>query len=95
MKNRFLFLTTLIVLFCSFSKPRVFKMSNSLTVKSIPEDKILSLYKIFTTNNSSIPKLSCFSKAIKGYSKLKAQGKIKKETLKIIDFSLSSKSKRI
>jgi len=42
-----------------------------------------------------MPQLESFSNAIKGYSKLKAQGKIKNETLTIIDFSLSSKAKRL
>jgi len=66
------------------------------TFSTIEDDvEILTLYKVFTNTNASMPQLESFSNAIKGYSKLNAQGKIKNEILTIIDFSLSSSAKRL
>lgn len=42
-----------------------------------------------------MPAFECFAKAIKGYTKLKEEGKIKKDYLTVIDFSLSSTAKRL
>ena len=96
MKLRFLPLLLTIVLLSSFTTPYTIKANPTKIVASIDEDvEILTLYKIFTNQNASMPKLESFTNAIKGYSKLKAQGKIKNETLTIIDFSLSSTEKRL
>jgi len=96
MKFRFSLLLLTIVLLSSFTNTYTIKTNPNKIVISVEEDvKILTLYKVFLNKNTSMPKLESFSNAIKGYSKLKAQGKIKNETLTIIDFSLSSIVKRL
>jgi len=96
MKLRLLPLLLTIVLLSSFTSPFSKDINSNKIVASIEEDiEIITLYKIFTNQNISMPQLVSFSNAIKGYSKLKAQGKIKNETLTIIDFSLSSTAKRL
>ncbi len=68
---------------------------NSL-VESLDEDAaIISLYESFAVKNTSIPQLTSFTFAVKGYYKLLSEGKIKNKTLTIIDFSLSSTQKRM
>jgi len=95
MKLRFLPLLLIFTLLSSFTS--TYKVNNAPVVKVVTseEDAILTLYSIFNKQNDSMPQLKSFSNAIKGYSKLKAQGKIKNETLTIIDFSLSSTAKRL
>jgi len=96
MKLRLLPLLLTIIFLSSFTTPYTINTNPNEIVASIEEDvEILTLYKIFTNQNSTMPKLESFTNAIKGYSKLKAQGKIKNETLTIIDFSLSSTVKRL
>jgi len=65
------------------------------TVVEDEEAAIINLYESFAVKNASIPQLTSFSFAVKGYHKLAAQGKIKNKTLTIIDFSLSSTQKRM
>ena len=96
MKLRFLPLLLTVVLLSSFTNTYNTKANLNKIIVSVEEDvEILTLYKIFTNQNASMPQLESFSNAIKGYSKLKEQGKIKNETLTIIDFSLSSTAKRL
>jgi len=53
------------------------------------------LYNNIKSHSVTMPAYECFSKALKGFNKLKAQGKIKKDLLTVIDFSLSSTAKRL
>ncbi|MCM4154787.1 murein L,D-transpeptidase catalytic domain family protein [Gramella sp. AN32] len=79
---------------------------NSITepvklTENIPADitnaeiTVIELYSSFTEINSSMPALSVFEKAIQGYQKLDAEGKISNPLLTIIDFDLSSVEKRL
>ncbi len=95
MNFRFLFVSFLLVLLCSFSRNNVSNDIGNLVLVTADEDKIESLYEVFLMNNETMPELTCFKKAVKGYLKLKSQGKIENETLTVIDFSLSSKLKRL
>lgn len=95
MSLRFLCLSILLFITCSFSKPSVFENTSLLNIELADEDKILSMYNIFNASNSSMPQWSCFMIAVKGYEKLRVGGKIKNEKLTIIDFSLSSNEKRL
>jgi hypothetical protein len=96
MNLRFLLVLFTISFSYSFNTPYVSNtIANNVIVSSDEDVKILNLYKVFTNKNKSVPQLACFSKAIKGYSKLKATGKIKNETLTVIDFSLSSSVERL
>jgi hypothetical protein len=53
------------------------------------------VYNSLNSNHFQLPKLESFSKALEGFYLLKEKGIIKKDYLTIIDFSLSSKVKRM
>jgi hypothetical protein len=55
----------------------------------------VSVYNAIKANSESMPKLECFTKALNGFKALKAEGKIKKDILTLIDFSQSSNTKRL
>ncbi len=57
--------------------------------------KIESVYNTLNTNNYQLPELKTFSEALKGFYLLKEKGKIQKDILTLIDFSLSSNAKRL
>lgn len=59
------------------------------------ESKAMSLYQSLALNNFDAPSEEVFTKALKGYLKLKDEGKIKNEKLTIVDFSLSSTMSRL
>lgn len=59
------------------------------------EAKAVTLYNSLDSNNLSLPKLESFTKALKGYYALQSKGAIKKNILTLIDFSLSSNTKRL
>ncbi|PIF32931.1 L,D-transpeptidase-like protein [Flavobacterium sp. 9] len=59
------------------------------------EAKIESVYNTLNTNNFKLPELKTFSEALKGFYLLKERGIIQKNILTLIDFSLSSNSKRL
>lgn len=58
-------------------------------------NKSENLYNEFSTNNSSMPSLSVFEKAMNGYEKLQEEGLVKNQLLTVVDFGLSSKKKRM
>jgi hypothetical protein len=53
------------------------------------------VYNSLDAKQFSMPKLESFTKALKGYYLLKDQGLISKNILTLIDFSMSSNSKRL
>lgn len=53
------------------------------------------IYETLNTNNLALPKLESFTKALKGFYELKERGLVQKEILTLIDFSLSSNTKRL
>lgn len=53
------------------------------------------LYNSIKLHSASVPAYDCFSTALNGFNKLKEEGKIKKDLLTVIDFSLSSTAKRL
>ena len=59
------------------------------------EAKAVSLYNSLDSNNLSLPKLDSFTQALKGFYALQTKGTIKKNILTLIDFSLSSNTKRL
>lgn len=67
------------------------KVENKLTV----EAKIESIYNSLNSNNYKLPELKTFSEAMKGFYLLKERGIIQKNILTLIDFSLSSNTKRL
>lgn len=54
-----------------------------------------STYNSLDTNGFDMPAFECFSKALKGFNRLKEMGKINKEFLTIVDYSLPSTAKRL
>jgi hypothetical protein len=59
------------------------------------EEEVASIYSKLNTQNLALPKLQSFTKALEGYYKLKAKGLVTKEILTLVDFSLSSNTKRL
>lgn len=59
------------------------------------EAKAENLYNSLNSNNLSLPNLQSFTKALKGFYALQNSGKIQKNVLTLIDFSLSSNIKRL
>lgn len=95
MQLRFLSLLLIFVLSSSFTASYTTITEISHKIENSEEDEIITLYETFVNNNKTMPQLVSFTKAVTGYLKLKSQGKIENETLTIIDFSLSSKAKRL
>ncbi|MES2805729.1 MAG: murein L,D-transpeptidase catalytic domain family protein [Bacteroidota bacterium] len=65
------------------------------TVESSVEAKIELAYNNLHSDKFALPKLESFAEALKGYYSLKEKGLIKKDILTLIDFSLSSNTKRL
>lgn len=95
MQLRFLSLLLIFVLSSSFTTSYTTITEIPNIIENSEEDEIITLYETFVNNNNTMPQLVSFTKAVTGYLKLKSQGKIENETLTIIDFSLSSKAKRL
>ncbi len=77
-------------------------LKKNATVKAIAkvekvtvDSKIESVYNSLNSNNFKMPELKTFSEALKGFYLLKERGVIKKNILTLIDFSLSSNTKRL
>ncbi|MEC4003115.1 murein L,D-transpeptidase catalytic domain family protein [Flavobacterium sp. SUN052] len=70
------------------SQPRNYAM-NSFS------ERVAVIYNSLDANNFKLPKIESFSRALEGYYLLKEKGKITNDYLTIVDFSLSSKSKRM
>lgn len=70
------------------SKPKNYAVETNIK-------KVEVVYNSLDANSMSLPKLESFSQALEGFYLLKDSGKIKSDYLTIIDFSLSSKIKRL
>ena len=97
-----LFPTILFVLFSFFSIKTSVPESDDVntvvyvnTVESSVEAKIEAAYKNLHSDKFTLPKSESFREALKGYYSLKEKGLIKKNILTLIDFSLSSNTKRL
>jgi hypothetical protein len=93
-------------LFSSFSSnPKIILVKTNSKIKSsktsashssiAAEASALNLYNSLDANNLSLPKLESFTKALKGFYALQNKGMIQKNILTLIDFSLSSNTKRL
>ena len=65
------------------------------TESSNSDDNVETVYHKLQSNAFSMPKLESFTKALKGFYLLKEKGLVQKNILTIIDFSLSSNTKRL
>lgn len=77
-------------------------LKTNATVKTIAkvekvtvDSKIESVYNTLNSNNFKMPELKTFSEALKGFYLLKERGVVRKNILTLIDFSLSSNTKRL
>lgn len=68
--------------------------SKNLATVSISA-RVEVVYRSLDANNFNMPNIESFTSAFDGFNVLKAQGKIQSDFLTIVDFSLSSKSKRL
>jgi len=59
------------------------------------DSNIAITYNKLNSNTFSLPNMQGFKEALKGYYQLKAEGIIHKDILTLIDFSLSSNTKRL
>lgn len=59
------------------------------------ESKVNTLYSSLNVNNFKLPQIECFSKALQGFYKLQEKGLIQNNILTLVDFSLSSNTKRL
>ena len=64
-------------------------------IKPTTETKIEQVYHSIEKTTSDFPKIESFSQALEGFYGLKSKGKVTKDILTIIDFSLSSTTKRL
>lgn len=80
----------------SFAEPKnVEPVVYAKTVKTSVEAKIEIAYNNLHSDKFALPKLESFAVALKGYYSFKEKGLIKKDILTLIDFSLSSNTKRL
>ncbi|MCM8569066.1 murein L,D-transpeptidase catalytic domain family protein [Gramella jeungdoensis] len=105
MKYRILTVVGVLIFSFAFSSTDEINYSNNseitteLSVETKTEktfkEKVADLYQTFSLNNSAMPKLPVFEKAMNGYLKLEKEGRVSNPLLTIIDFDLSSKQKRM
>lgn len=86
---------TILFVAVSFLSPHKKEIVPKTYAKIARFNKVTSVYNSLESNNFKLPNLESFSKAFEGYQILKEKGMIKKEVLTIIDFSLSSREKRL
>jgi hypothetical protein len=96
MKYKF-FPLFLLVLLTSFTN--LPSKSDSVLITTAIEDnslsKTASIYKRLNANSCSMPSLECFTTAMDGYNLLRNKGLVQKNILTLVDFSLSSNTKRL
>lgn len=93
----------LLFLFLSFgtdtkntSESKIVTPKNIAKVEKLAIDaKIESVYNTLNSNSFKLPELRTFSEALKGFYLLKEKGIVQKDILTLIDFSLSSNTKRL
>ena len=66
-----------------------------LGLENTPVVDFETIYYSLQTNNFRLPKQESFIKALEGYYQWKDNGKVQKDILTIVDFSLSSKEERL
>lgn len=92
------FFTSVFLLFFSLSATTPKHTETAKNLASAKVDIISetqSVYNKIKLHSVSMPEFNVFEKAVKGFKHLKEQGKIKKDIITLIDFSLSSNSKRL
>jgi len=78
---------------CSINTEPHKKLANRIE-KAI-DNRSYALYALLDNQDFQLPKFEIFSKALDGFYELKNNGKVQKDVLTIIDFSLPSTEKRL
>lgn len=73
-------------------EPKKLAVSNAI---SNIDSKIQLIYNSLKANQFELPNEECFAEALKGFYAFKEKGAIKRDILTLVDFSLSSNSKRL
>lgn len=93
------FFTSVFFLFFSITAttPKHTESAGTLTATNTNNvvSEARSVYNSIKLHSGSMPEFNVFEKAVKGFKHLKEQGKIKKDIITLIDFSLSSNAKRL
>jgi hypothetical protein len=89
-----IFVLTLSV-FGSFYTNKIKKIHPKTYEMPASHKKVVEVYNSLRTNSFTLPTMESFAKALKGFYILKEKGLIAKNYLTIIDYSLSSKVKRM
>lgn len=79
----------------TITKPSENKIIATVSEKSEFEMKVENVYSHLDQNNCGLPNMATFSKAMEGFYALKANGKVVKDMITIIDFGMSSNTKRL
>lgn len=80
----------------NFSDPENSKKPDVAIVdKPTFESKVEIIYKSLNANQFALPNLESFKEALKGYYLLKEKGLVQKNILTLVDFSMSSNTKRL
>jgi hypothetical protein len=96
MKYRFLPLVLFFLFsFTTIDRSKSISSKGSYFPDSSAEIEAVTLYQQLKENQFSLPTLNSFTEAITGFYQLKEKGMVKREILTIIDFSLSSNTKRL
>ncbi|MFD1095139.1 murein L,D-transpeptidase catalytic domain family protein [Salegentibacter chungangensis] len=104
MNYRILTVAAVMIFSFAFTSTEKLNTSNSnITASEIPvkpaplsfKEEVKNLYGDFKAANSSMPALSVFEQAMKGYAKLDKAGRVANRLLTVIDFDMSSSKKRM
>lgn len=96
MKYKFfpLFFIVLLTSFTSLPSKTISTATAPAPVESVAS-KNASVYRELNANNFALPNFECFNTALNGFQLLKERGQITKNILTLVDFSLSSNTKRL
>lgn len=79
--------------FTNSEKPH--KPEVAIALKPSSDSSIKIVYNNLNANNFDLPNLESFEEAMKGFYKLKDEGLVQKDILTLVDFSMSSNTKRL
>lgn len=91
-------LITFSLLSANLVSPKLRTIEPKLEVKEVSlnaESSSQIIYNNLNSNKFDLPNFESFNEALRGFNKLKAKGVVKKNILTLIDFSMSSNSKRL
>jgi len=93
----FFAVTFFLMSFANLDLKETTKTNPDLAVNAKPafESKAESVYAQINANNFAMPALASFTQALEGFYSLKEKGLVQKDILTLVDFSLSSKAKRL